>query len=159
MLSWHAVISCSKRLHSCSIKEFAIDNDIAANLAPSACITGKYDLAQGLDCTHLSAPESAFQASEHVVRRGILSSLSSGMQGTQEQLRDMVLEQYTMLLHDLAASEALALPAGVPYSHRSSAVLVKGTLKVSGRRLGEGKKGSPSLDLEHPVQKAQLIAG
>lgn len=46
-------------------------------------------------------------------------------------------------MQDLASSEVLELPAGVPYILRSSAVLLKGTLKVSGKPYIEGRKGGP----------------
>ncbi len=62
-----------------------------------------------------------------------------------------MLQQYTRLQQELAASDVLELPAGVPYLLRSSAVLLKGTLKVSGRPYVEGKKGrkSPSYFPSH----------
>lgn len=73
------------------------------------------------------------------------------MPGTllQVQMRDAVLEQYTTLLHDLAASEVLELPAGISYVHRCSAVLLQGTIKTSGRRPSENRGGELALpDLE-----------
>ena len=77
------------------------------------------------------------------------------LQSGQGQLRDAVLHQYTRLQQDLAASDVLELPAGVPYLLRSSAVLLKGTLKVSGRHYSEGRKGGipfrsvPCIHLSH----------
>lgn len=63
------------------------------------------------------------------------------MQSSLVQLRDAVVEQYSNLQQDLACSDVVELPAGVPYLLRSSAVLLKGTLKVSGRPYVEGRKG------------------
>ena len=63
------------------------------------------------------------------------------MQNAQVQLRDAVLHQYSALQHELSSSEVVELPAGVPYMLRASAVLLKGTLKVSGRFYTEGRKG------------------
>ena len=59
-------------------------------------------------------------------------------------LRDAVLQQYSTLQQDLACSDVVELPAGVPYMLRSSAVLLKGTLKVSGKPYNEGRKGKGS---------------
>lgn len=72
------------------------------------------------------------------------------LQDAQGQLRDSVLQQYTALLHDLASSEILELPAGLAYLHDSSAVLLRGTLKVSGRT--DGSSGAA-----RPAQPAPLI--
>jgi hypothetical protein len=63
------------------------------------------------------------------------------LQGGQSYLRDAVLQQFSQLQQELASSDVLELPAGVPYLLRTSAVLLKGTLKVSGRPYVEGKKG------------------
>ena len=73
------------------------------------------------------------------------------MQTSQGQLRDAVLQQYTRLQQDLAASDVLELPAGVPHLLRSSAVLLKGTLKVSGRHYLEGRKGQSSRDFPRRI--------
>ena len=63
------------------------------------------------------------------------------MQNAQVQLRDAVLHSYSALQQELSSSEVVELPAGVPYMLRSSAVLLKGILKVSGRLYTEGRKG------------------
>ena len=68
------------------------------------------------------------------------------MQNAQVQLRDAVLHQYSELQHELSSSEVVELPAGVPYMLKSSAVLLKGTIKVSGRLYSESRKGIASTN-------------
>lgn len=68
------------------------------------------------------------------------------MQNAQVQLRDAVLHQYSELQHELSSSEVVELPAGVPYLLKSSAVLLKGTIKVSGRLYSESRKGIASTN-------------
>jgi len=81
------------------------------------------------------------QSTARILQRRHKPSSLLCIQGAQSQMRDAVLQQYTRLQQELASSDVLELPAGVPYLLRSSAVLLKGTLKVSGRPYVEGKKG------------------
>ena len=69
-------------------------------------------------------------------------------QSSQDALRDATLDAHHTLLHELASSEMLELPAGVAYIHRSSAVLLRGTLKTSGRRYIEGGRKGVSAGRE-----------
>lgn len=73
------------------------------------------------------------------------------MQNSLVQLRDSVLQQYSSLQQELACSDVIELPAGVPYMLRASAVLLKGTVKVSGKPYVEGKKSRALASFYIPV--------
>ena len=53
----------------------------------------------------------------------------------QQELQDMVLEAHACLVQDLARSEIVELPPGTAYQLGSSAVLLRGSMRVAGSQL------------------------
>lgn len=54
-------------------------------------------------------------------------------QAAEEQLQSRVLAAYEQLTQDMTTAQLLPVPAGAPYLHMSSAVLLRGSLRVKGQ--------------------------
>ena len=55
------------------------------------------------------------------------------MQAMEEQIQTRTLAFYDQLVADMTVANLLEVPPGAPYLHMSSAVLLRGSLRVAGQ--------------------------